>query len=112
MITDCHIHIQPVEMFKPEALAAMKKKRAGFDEIVEFCRSPNKFLKHLDKIGIDRAALINYVAPEVIGFRSEVNEFVAEYVQENPKRLISCGSVHPRHSQNVRADMEHLLRLG
>jgi len=112
MITDCHIHIQPVEMFKPEALAAMKRKRAGFDQVVEFCRSPNKFLNHLDKIGIDRAVLINYVAPEVIGFHSEVNEFVAHYVKENPKRLIPCGSVHPRHSRDVRADMEHILRLG
>src|SRR5206468_8256257 len=40
LITDCHIHIQPVEMFKPHALELIKKKRANFDEIVEFCRSP------------------------------------------------------------------------
>ena len=71
MITDCHIHIQPVEMFKPGALAAMKKKRANFDQIVEFCRSPKAFLKHLDAAGVDRAVLINYVAPEVIGFTPE-----------------------------------------
>ena len=55
MITDCHIHIQPVEMFKPGALAAMKKKRANFEQIVEFCGSPRAFLKHLDapEPGID-----------------------------------------------------------
>src|SRR6185437_5454532 len=97
MITDCHVHIQPVEMFKPEALAAMKKKRPNFDEVIEFCRSPQKFLLYLDRIGVDRAALINYVAPEVIGFTPEVNEFIARYVKENPKRLIPCGSVHPPH---------------
>ena len=34
MITDCHIHIQPMEMFKPHALELMKKKRANFDQIV------------------------------------------------------------------------------
>ena len=99
-------------MFKPEALAAMKKKRANFDQVVEFCRSPKKFLRYLDQIGIDRAALINYVAPEVIGFTPAVNEFIANYVKENPKRLIPCGSVHPRHSSNVQRDMEQVIRLG
>src|SRR5579859_572770 len=112
MITDCHIHIQPVEMFKPEALAIMKKKRANFDEIAEYCRSPRKFLHHLDQIGINRAVLINYVAPEIIGFTPAVNEFIAGYVKDDPKRLIPCGSVDPRHSENVQRDMEHVVRLG
>ncbi len=112
MITDCHVHIQPVEMFKPAALATMKKRRANFDEIIEFCRSPKKFLNHLDSIGIDRAVLINYVAPELMGFTPGVNEFVANYVKENPKRLIPCGSVHPRHSADARRDMDHIVRLG
>jgi predicted TIM-barrel fold metal-dependent hydrolase len=112
MITDCHIHIQPVEMFKPAALAAMKKKRANFEQIVEFCHSPTAFLKHLDAAGVDRAVLINYVAPEVIGFTAEVNPFVAEYVKADPKRLIPCGSIHPRHTRNVLADVEQVLRLG
>lgn len=112
MITDCHVHIMPMEMFKPAALASMKQKRANFDEIVEFCRSPKKFLLHLDQIGIDRAVLINYVAPEVMGFTPAVNEFVANYVKENPKRLIPCGSVDPRHSSDVQRDMEQIVRLG
>ena len=68
IITDCHIHIQPIELFKPEALALMKKSRKDFDLVAEYCESPKAFLKHLDSIGIDRAVLINYVAPEVIGF--------------------------------------------
>ena len=112
MVTDCHIHISPVEMFRPEALAAMKRKRPNFDQIVEFCHSPKLFLAHLDACGIDRAALINYVAPEVIGFTSEVNAWIARYVQTDPKRLLSCGSIHPKHSANVLADMEQILRLG
>src|SRR5579864_1558825 len=99
-------------MFKPEAMAIMKNKRANFDEIVEFCRSPQKFLAYLDRCGIDRAVLINYVAPEVIGFTSGVNRFVADYVKEDPKRLIPCGSLHPRHTQNIMADVEQLVKLG
>jgi uncharacterized protein len=112
MITDCHIHIQPMELFKPEALALMKKSRKDFDQVAEYCRSPKAFLEYLDGIGVDRAVLINYVAPEVIGFTPAVNEFVAKYVKANPKRLIPCGSVHPRHTTNVLADMEQIVRLG
>ena len=112
MITDCHIHIQPIELFKPEALALMKKSRKDFDQVAEYCRSPKAFLGYLDRIGVDRAVLINYVAPEVIGFTPAVNEFIANYVKENPKRLIPCGSVHPRHTTNVLADMEQIVRLG
>src|SRR5207244_12806507 len=61
---------------------------------------------------IDRVVLINYVSPEVIGLTNGVNQFIADYVKENPRRLLSCGSLHPRHTSNVMADMEQLLRLG
>ena len=98
-------------MFKPHALELMKKKRANFEQIVEFSRSPAAFLKHLDQSGIDRAVLINYVAPEVIGFTNGVNQFISDYVKENPKRLLSCGSLHPRHTTNIDADVAQLLRL-
>ena len=112
LITDCHIHIQPMEMFKPQALELIQRKRADFAEIEEFCRSPRVFLKYLDAAGIDRAVLVNYVAPEVIGFSSGVNQFISDYCKEDAKRLIPCGSLHPRHTRNVLADVEQLLRLG
>jgi predicted TIM-barrel fold metal-dependent hydrolase len=41
-----------------------------------------------------------------------VNKFISDYVKEDPKRLISCGSIHPRHTSNVLADVEQLLHLG
>jgi hypothetical protein len=111
LITDCHIHISPMDMFKPAALELMRNKRENFAQIEEYCRSPKAFLRYMDSSGIDRALLINYVAPEVIGFTSGVNQWVADYVKEDPKRLIPCGSLHPRHTANILADVEHLLRL-
>jgi len=98
-------------MFKSAALELMRAKRENFAQIEEYCRSPKAFLKYLDSAGIERAVLINYVAPEVIGFTSGVNQFVAEYASQDPKRLISCGSLHPRHTANILADVEQLLRL-
>jgi predicted TIM-barrel fold metal-dependent hydrolase len=55
--------------------------------------------------------LINYVAPDVIGFTSEVNQFIADYVKADPKRLIPCGGIHPRHSLDIEAEIEQILRL-
>jgi predicted TIM-barrel fold metal-dependent hydrolase len=111
LITDCHVHIHPLEMVKPAALELIKRKRTDFEQISEYCRSPKAFLKYLDAAGVDRAVLINYLAPEVIGFTSTVNQYVADYVKENPRRLISCGGLHPRHSSNFMADVEQILRL-
>ena len=76
LITDCHIHIQPVDAWKPTALEAMKRKRTDWEQVLEF------------------------------------NTFIADYCKEDAKRLIPCGSIHPRHTKNVMADMEHLIRIG
>jgi predicted TIM-barrel fold metal-dependent hydrolase len=111
LITDCHVHVQPMEMLKPEAFELIKSKSSDFDRIMEFCGSPRAFLNYLDASGVERAVLINYVAPEVIGLTSEVNQWVANYVSTDPKRLISCGGLHPRQSPNVLADVEQILRL-
>src|SRR5438067_12250638 len=92
MITDCHVHIQPAEMFKPAALEAMKRKRANYEQVVEFCRSPKKFLQHLDAVAVERAVLINYVAPAVMGHTAEVSESAAACWTESPSRLIPCGT--------------------
>ena len=99
-------------MFKAGPLEVMKKARGHYEDILEYCRSPKALLKYMDSIGIERAVLINYVAPETMGFTHEVNPWVANYCKENPKRLLSCGSVHPRHTLNVQAEMDNLVRLG
>jgi uncharacterized protein len=99
-------------MFKAGPLEVMKKARGHYEDILEYCRSPKALLKYMDSIGIERAALINYVAPETMGFTHEVNPWVANYCKENPKRLLSCGSVHPRHTLNVQEEMDNLVRLG
>jgi uncharacterized protein len=98
-------------MFRPQALELMKQHRPNFEQIAEFSRSPKAFLKYLDAAGIDRAVLINYVAPDVIGFTEEVNQFIADYVKTDPKRLIPCGGIHPRQAGNIESEIEQILRL-
>ncbi len=111
MITDCHIHIHPMEMLRSGALELIKRRRPNFDQIADFGHSPTSLLKYLDEAGVERAVLINYVAPDFIGFTPTINQYVADYTKENPRRLISCGGLHPRQSQNIMAEVEQFLRL-
>src|SRR6266850_7702045 len=78
-ITDFHLHIQPWQMFKPEALAKMRQKRPDADDIARYSANPFIFLEHLDRCGIERACIVNYVSPDVMGFTPEVNLWVSKY---------------------------------
>jgi uncharacterized protein len=112
LITDCHIHIEPYHMIKPSAMELMRKKRTNFAELEEYSREPKTFLAYLDRCGVDRAALINYPAQEVLGFTHEVNDWIINYCKADPRRLLACGGVHPRFSDNVGRDVEELIKKG
>jgi predicted TIM-barrel fold metal-dependent hydrolase len=111
-IIDIHIHIQPLHMFKPHALELIKRGRKNFDFIEKVSSDPAAFLKFLDEVGIERAGLINYVSPEVIGFPPEVNDWIANYCKADPKRLLAFGSVHPRYVADAGAEVDRLARIG
>jgi predicted TIM-barrel fold metal-dependent hydrolase len=66
------------------------------------------FLDHLDSAGVGRACLINYVAPDVMGFTEGANRHVGEFAREDRKRLIPFGSVHPKRTKNPKRDVEGL----
>lgn len=95
-VTDCHVHINPLDEMRPEARALL----TGLDaETLETVRDPNGFLRLLDRAGIERAVLVNYVSPEVIGYTDRTNEFVSEYVRADPTRLIAVGGIRPDHPE-------------
>lgn len=111
-VIDIHVHIQPWEMHPPGVQHAMESGRTDLDRIRAFMTSPKAFLAFLDECGIERAGLINYVAPDVMGFTSEVNAWCARYCATAPDRLIAFGSVHPRFTRNPADETERVLDLG
>ena len=111
-IIDIHIHIQPLEMFKPHAHELIKRGRRDYDEVVKYSASSSDFLKFLDAAEIERAGLINYVSPDVIGFPPEVNDWIANYCSANPKRLLAFGSVHPKFVDDAGAEVDRLAKIG
>ena len=98
-VTDLHVHIQPWEMHPAPVHAALEAGRSDLDRIRAFVESPREFLLFLDACGIERAAIINYVSPDVMGFTPEVNAWCARYCAHAPDRLIGFGSVHPRFTR-------------
>ncbi len=66
----------------------------------------------MDAAGVERIGIINYVAPDLMGFTPEVNDFCAWVAGHDPERLIAFGSVHPRHTPDVGAEVERLHGLG
>ncbi len=93
-ITDCHVHINPIWEMRPEAVRLL-----GYTEATaaRFLRDPTAFLEYLDQCQVERAALINYVAPDVIGYTEKANDFVSEYCRAAPERLIAVGGLRPDH---------------
>ena len=111
-IIDIHIHIQPLHMFKPEALELIKRGRKDYADVERFSASPAEFMKFLDSLEIERAGLINYVSPDVIGFPPAVNDWIADYCKADPKRLLAFGSVHPKYVADAGAEVDRLAKLG
>jgi len=93
-VTDCHVHINPIWEMHPDAARLL-----GYSEATHarYLRDPSAFLEYLDRSGVERAVLVNYVAPEVIGYTEKANEFVSEYCRRNPDRLIAVGGLRPDH---------------
>ena len=111
-VTDVHVHMQPFETFRPATLALMRKGRPDFDAIMAMSRDPAAFLRYLDSVGVERAALINYPSPDIMGFGEETNDFVARYVKTAPDRLIAVGGVHPRFTRDTSGTIERMADAG
>ena len=112
-VFDCHIHIQPWEQLHPAALRTMIRGRSDADRLERILADPAELLRLLDEERIDRVALINYVAPDVMGFDESSNDWVSRYVAGHTDRLVAVGSVHPRRTKDARGDTARLFeKLG
>ena len=99
-------------MVNPPALELIKRGRRDYDEVEKYAANPAEFLKFMDSAEIERAGLINYVSPDVIGFTADVNDWIAKYCSADPKRLLPFGSVHPKYIEDAAAEVERLKKLG
>lgn len=107
-VTDCHIHVNPLWEMRPEARALIDT-HPDARTFESFLNNPKAFLKLLDAAGLERAVLVNYVAPQIIGYTEKANEFVRDFVKADPDRLIAVGSVLPTRPK-AGAEVRRLVR--
>ena len=109
-VFDVHVHVQPWQMVNADALAMIDDpSHANAKDILS---SPENLLRHLDAEGIERICCINYVSPDVMGFKREVNDWIANFTKDHRDRLVAVGSVNPLHELNVRDEIRRVLDLG
>jgi uncharacterized protein len=109
-VTDCHVHINPLWEMRPDVRASMGRSGPA-GEVERYLHDPSAFLEYLDRSGVERAVLVNYVSPRVIGYTEKSNDFVLEYCAHNPERLIAVGSVLPSHT-DVERELRRLFERG
>src|SRR5437667_865933 len=102
----------PYHMMKQSVHALMKQGRKDYADVERYCADPKAFLACLDTLGVERAGLINYVAPKIIGFTPEVNDWSAKYCSTAPDRLIGFGGVLPGTVPDAGAEVDRLAKLG
>lgn len=111
-IIDIHVHVMPYHLMNQPALDLIHAGRTDNEEIARYSADPKAFLSLMDRLGIERAGLINYVAPQIIGFTPVVNEWIANYCKAAPDRLISFGGVHPGTVPDMGAEVDRIAKLG
>lgn len=108
-VIDVHVHIMPWDNIQPQALERLRADREDFDEIEAVCADPARLIAHMDKRGVEKLVLINYVSPKVLGFTEAVNDYSARMAKPYPERLIPFGGIDPRRVPDTAAEMDRLL---
>ena len=108
-VIDIHVHIQPWHMVTSGVVDVMRRTRQDLDSLGEVMQNPDRLIQLMDEQGVEKAGLINYVSPDVIGFDDSVNDYSAGYAKRHPDRLIPYGSVHPRFSKDPAGDMDRII---
>ncbi len=111
-VIDAHIHVQPFHMLCPEARRVFFHNKPNADELEALAADPRRLLALMDRDGVERVGLINYVSPDVLGFTDEANDWMVKYASADPRRLIAFGSVNPRFTRDVGPAVDRILDLG
>jgi hypothetical protein len=107
--TDIHVHVQPWEMMHGPVLETIRRNREDYPLIERLMAGPAALVAWLDEIQVGRVGLINYVAPEIMGFSHEVNPWVARYRDRAEGRVIAFGGIHPPACPDVGEEMKRIV---
>lgn len=107
--TDVHVHIQPWDRMLPAARETIERGREDAALVRRCMDDPAALLAWMDEVGLGRVATINYVAPEIMGFGPDVNDWAARYRDACGGRVLAFGGIHPPACDDVDGEMSRLL---
>jgi predicted TIM-barrel fold metal-dependent hydrolase len=99
-------------MLRPEVKEAFRRGGKDMQTAMACMDDAAALLAMLDREGVERAVLINYEAPDVMGFTKETNDWVLRYCRAAPDRLLPCVGINPRFESDVRGEAERLVAGG
>ncbi|HIQ30323.1 MAG TPA: amidohydrolase [Candidatus Caldiarchaeum subterraneum] len=106
-VIDAHIHVTKFSEMKTEALEYMMTNLFFKENWRKLELMPKFLIDIMVEENVEKAVLINYVAPSVIGFTESVNEFVSNYAKEYPDMLIPFGGIDVK--RHTREDIKNIL---
>lgn len=109
-VFDVHIHVQPWEMLKAAVRPLLATE--AHHEARALLESPGRLVAWLEGEEIETACCINYVSPDVMGFTPETNDWIAAFTRDHRDRLLPVGSVHPKSTPDLGAELRRILALG
>src|ERR1700694_3099232 len=111
-VFDCHVHVAPWAQMPPATRELFSRHWRDRERLERAISDPDAFLRLMDEEGVERAALVNYVSPDVMGFDASVNGWVADLRRGHEARLLAGGSVHRRHTRYAAGDTARLFEKG
>lgn len=108
-IVDFHVHMNPWNLLKPDVERVLRSTQPHYDELKRYWSDARAFLRRMDEENVERACLINYVAPDVMGYQPTINDWVHEYARADPQRLIAFGGFHPETVRDAKAEVDRVL---
>ncbi|MEI8306833.1 MAG: amidohydrolase family protein [Chloroflexales bacterium] len=113
-VIDAHIHIQPWSMLNPRAqetvLVRSTSSMADPNWYADIEGGVERLIAYMDANNIAQVAIINYVAPESIGFPEQgINEFCAAYAAKAPGRIIPFGGIDIHNGEKIAERMDYIL---
>ena len=111
-VFDCHVHVAPWGQMPLPSRELFSRHWRDRERLERALARPDAFLRLMDEEGIERAALVNYISPEVMGFDEGVNDWVMDFARGHEDRLVAVGSVHPRHTRDAAGDTARLFERG
>jgi hypothetical protein len=87
-------------MIKPAVLEAFRRGSKDAAAAEACFDDPRTLLAYMDRAGVERMVLINYEAPDVMGFTKGTNDWVIDYCRAAPTRLLPCVGINPRFERD------------